>query len=175
MQSEISEFLKMVAAGIQEHLKTYIETDGADEAYYRDMSAQGGDPKSKTLVLKTIGRKSGKEQLAPLLYNTWGDDLIIVASKGGADESPGWYHNLVARPEVAVQVRDKRYRCTARIAEGAERETLWRFMSGYYPAYLDYQSKTSRQIPVVVLTPGEEIRERFVWRSGEGVDSTTAT
>ena len=169
--TDVSAFLKIMAAGIQDHLKIYLETDGADEAYYRDMSTQGGDPKTKTLVLRTVGRKSGKEQLAPLIYNTWGDDLIIVASKGGAEQHPAWFLNIAAATDVVVQVRDKRYRCTWHIAEGAERETLWRFMSGYYPAYLEYQKNTDRQIPVVVLTPVEEVAEKFVWHPGEGVDA----
>ena len=171
MQNGVAKFLKVAAAGIQDHLKLYLETDGGDEAYFRDMSAQGGDPKSTTLLLRTTGRKTGREQIAPLLYNTWGDDLIIVASKGGFDQHPAWFLNLCAMPDVVVQVRYKRFRCTWRIAEGAERETLWRFMSGYYPAYPEYQKQTSRQIPVVVLTPVEQVEEEFVWRPGDGVDA----
>jgi len=171
MQEDRAAFLRAVAAGIQDHLRRYIETDGGDGAYYRDMSAQGGDPKAKTLVLQTFGRRTGREQLAPLLYNTWGDDLIIVASKGGADQHPAWYLNILEAREVVVQVRDKRYRCTWHVAEGAERETLWRFMSAYYPAYAEYQTHTNRLIPVVVLTPVGEVAERFVWRPGEGVDA----
>jgi deazaflavin-dependent oxidoreductase (nitroreductase family) len=173
--ADMTEFLKQVAAGIEEHLQIYIQSDGSDEAYYRDMSDQGGDPKTKTLVLKTIGRKSGKEQLAPLIYNTWGDELVIVASKGGADNQPAWFHNTTATDEVDVQVRDKRYRCKWRIAEGEERHTLWRFMSGYYPPYLEYQARTERQIPVVVLTPVGDVEEKFVWRPGEGVDQRTGS
>jgi deazaflavin-dependent oxidoreductase (nitroreductase family) len=173
--ADMTEFLKEAAPGIEEHLQAYIQTDGGDEAYYRDMSSQGGDPKTKTLVLKTMGRKSGKEQLAPLIYNTWGDDLVIVASKGGSDHQPAWYHNITAAGEVEVQVRDKRYACKWRIAEGAERHTLWRFMSGYYPPYLDYQARTDREIPVVVLTPVRDVAEKFVWRPGEGVDRRTGS
>jgi len=172
MQADVSEFLKQMAAGIQDHLKCYLKTGGDDASYYRDMSSQGGDPKSKTLVLKTVGRKSGKQQLAPLLYNTWGDDFIIVASKGGAEAHPAWYLNLTAADHAVVQVRDKRYRCTWRVAEGAERETLWRFMSGYYPPYLKYQTKTDRQIPVVVLTPVAEVAEPFAWHEGDGVNAS---
>ena len=171
VNDNLAKFVKAATENIQEHLKLYIETDGGDEAYRRDMSPQGGDPKTKTLVLKTVGRKSGRDVLAPLIFNTWGDDLIVVASKGGSDQSPAWYLNLVANPEVVVQVRDKRYRCTARVAEGDERAKLWRFMAGYYPPYLEYQARTSRKIPVVVLTPGEEVAQKFVWHEGEGVDA----
>jgi deazaflavin-dependent oxidoreductase (nitroreductase family) len=173
--ADMTEFLKDVAAGIEEHLRIYIQTDGGDEAYYRDMGPQGGDPKTKTLVLRTLGRKSGKEQLAALIYNTWGDDLVIVASKGGSDSHPAWFHNITAGGEVAVQVRDKRYRCKWHIAEGAERQTLWRFMSGYYPAYLEYQARTGREIPVVVLTLVEALAAKFVWHEGEGVDRRTGS
>jgi deazaflavin-dependent oxidoreductase (nitroreductase family) len=173
--ADMTEFLKEVAAGIEDHLRLYIQTDGGDEAYYRDMGPLGGDPKTKTLVLKTLGRKSGKPQLAPLIYNTWGDGFIIVASKGGADSQPAWFYNITAAETVTVQVRDKRYRCTWRIAEGVERETLWRFMSGYYPPYLEYQARTDREIPVVLLTPVAEDSEPFVWRPGEGVDQRTSS
>lgn len=171
--ADMTEFLRQGAAGIEDHLRLYIETDGSEAAHTRDMSPMGGRADTKTLVLKTVGRKSGRAQLAPLIYNDRGDDFIIVASKAGSDVHPAWFLNITAAPEVAVQVRDKRYRCTWRIAEGAERATLWRFMADYYPPYLEYQARTDREIPVVVLTPVAEIAERFAWRPGEGVDSRT--
>jgi deazaflavin-dependent oxidoreductase (nitroreductase family) len=159
--ADVSKFLAAAAPGIKQHLRRYIETDGAD-GYYRDMSAGGGNSRSTTLILKTIGRKSGRVLLAPLLFNVWKSEWVIVASKAGNDAHPGWFYNLTAADEVAVQVRDKRYRCKWRIAEGAEREAVWSFMVDYYPPYRDYQSRTTRQIPVVVLTPLAEIPERFV-------------
>ena len=112
-------------------------------------------------MLKTIGRKSGRTNLAPLLYNTWGDGFVLVASKSGSDTSPAWFHNTLAAAEVAVQVRDRRYRCTWRVVDGVERKNLWRYMSGYFPPYLEYQARTQRQIPVILLTPVGEIDEPF--------------
>ena len=172
--ADMTEFLITVAPGIKQHLKAYIESDGK-EGYYADMSGnpEGGDPKSITLVLKTIGRKTGRELLAPLLYNHWKDEFLIVASKGGSDVHPGWYYNLTAADHVDVQVRDRRWRCTWRIAEGKERERMWPYMADYYPPYYTYQSRTDREIPVVVLTPVEELKEKFVLGDSTGVDSRT--
>jgi deazaflavin-dependent oxidoreductase (nitroreductase family) len=164
--ADVSKLLAGYAAGIREHLRVYLETDGK-EAYYRDMSHVGGDPKTITLILKTVGRKSGKTRLAPLLFNYWRDEIVIVGSKGGSDEHPAWFHNLKAAETVDVQVRDKRYRCKWRIAEGAERAKIWPFMVDYYPEYRSYQARTEREIPVVVLTPVEELKEKFVLESSE--------
>ncbi len=171
--ADMTEYLAKVAAGIKEHLRLYIETDGR-EGYYRDMThnPEGGDPKSLTLVIKTIGRKSGKAHLAPLLFNWWKDEAVIVGSKGGSDQPPAWFLNLSAAQTVDVQIRNKRYRCSWRVAEGAEREKIWRFMADYYPPYGTYQARTERQLPVVLLAPGEEIAERFVVTDDDGVDAT---
>jgi deazaflavin-dependent oxidoreductase (nitroreductase family) len=154
-----------------EHTRVYLETDGR-EGYYRDMSylPEGGDPKSITLILQTIGRKSGRALLTPLLFNFWNDEFVIVASKGGSDKHPAWYLNLTAADRVAVQIRDKRYSCKWRVAEGAERDTVWKFMADYFPPYRTYQTRTERQIPVVVLTPTGEIKEKFVLGDAAGVN-----
>ena len=172
--SDISEFLTEVSAGIKEHLRLYIETDGK-EGYYKDMShhPEGGDPKSITLVLRTIGRKTGRTLLAPLLYNHWKDEFVIVASKGGGDENPGWFYNVTAADMVDVQVKNRRYRCAWRIAAGAERARIWSFMVDYYPPYRTYQARTKREIPVLILTPVEELQEKFVLGSALGVDVRT--
>jgi deazaflavin-dependent oxidoreductase (nitroreductase family) len=170
--ADVSKLLTAVAPGIKQHLRRYIETDGAD-GYYRDMSEGGGSPRSTTLVLKTVGRKSGRSLLAPLLFSTWKGEWVIVASKAGADTHPGWFYNLTAADEVAVQVKDKRYRCKWRIAEGAERQEIWPFMVEFYPPYHAYQSSTTREIPVVVLTPVAEIPERFAIEGATGVDVRT--
>lgn len=172
--ADMTEFLAEPAAIIKRHLKSYIETDGKD-GYYYDMSGnpEGGDPKSIILVLRTIGRKTGRTLLAPLLYNHWKDEFVIVASKGGSDTHPSWFFNLTAADHVDVQIKDKRYRCTWRIAEGRERERIWPFMEDYYPPYRTYQARTERLIPVVVLTPVEELQEKFVLGGNAGVDART--
>jgi deazaflavin-dependent oxidoreductase (nitroreductase family) len=170
--ANVNGFFAEVAAQIKEHLQTYIKTDGK-EGYYRDLSGApgGGDPKSITLILRTRGRKSGETRLTPLLYNHWKDEFVIVASKAGADEHPAWFLNMTAAKAVDVQIKNRRYRCTWRVSEGAERAKIWPFMVGYYPPFHAYQARTQREIPVVVLTPVEEIEEKFELGSSAGVDA----
>ena len=155
-----SEFLSAAAAGIQEHLRCYLASDGR-EGYLYDMSAVGGSKVSTCLVLKTIGRKSGRSLLVPLLYAPWADEYVIVASKGGADEHPAWYLNLVASQEVFFQVKEKKFRGSWRISEGEERERIWNYVTAYFPPYADYQAKTNRRIPVVVLSPNGSVNETW--------------
>jgi deazaflavin-dependent oxidoreductase (nitroreductase family) len=89
-----------------------------------------------------------------LIYQPHGEDYLVVASKGGADEPPAWYLNLEAEPDVEVQVRGERFQAHARTADPAEKPELWQTMLGAWPAYADYQEKTSREIPVVILERG---------------------
>ncbi len=141
---------------IDAHLQRYLASDGAD-GHYEDFSVIGGKPNTPALVLKTIGRRSGQEYLAPLIYGKAGEEFVIVASKGGFPKNPGWYHNLTARPDVAFQVGRQKFRGSWRVAEGAEREKIWRYMSEVYPPYPAYQAATDREIPVVLLRPTETI------------------
>ncbi|MCO5969966.1 nitroreductase family deazaflavin-dependent oxidoreductase [Actinoallomurus soli] len=126
----------------EEHVRRYVETDGAEGHDW-----QG----TITLLLTTTGRKSGQKRTTPLIYQKNGDDYLVVASKGGADEPPLWYLNLQADPEVTVQVRGDRFTARARTATPEEKPELWRKMAATWPAYDEYQQKTSREIPVVVL------------------------
>ena len=128
----------------EEHVKRYRETGGE----------VGHDWKkgSKTLLLTTKGRKSGEPRTKPLIYEDAGDgQYVIVASKGGAPEHPGWYENLSKEPNVEVQVWDDVFPARARTAEGEERERLWKLAAQQWPDYDVYQTKTDREIPVVVL------------------------
>jgi deazaflavin-dependent oxidoreductase (nitroreductase family) len=125
-----------------EHVDRYIETDGAD----------GHDWNGKpTLLLTTRGRRSGEQRTLPLIYGRDGDRLLVVASRGGAAKHPSWYLNLLSDPEVDVQVKGDRFRARARPAGPDEKPRLWRTMTGIFPDYDDYQRKTAREIPVVVL------------------------
>jgi deazaflavin-dependent oxidoreductase (nitroreductase family) len=126
-----------------EHIRNYRETDGE---YGHDWK-QG----SSVLLLTTTGRRSGEPRTAPLIYGRNGDDYLIVASKGGADDPPTWYVNLQEEPEVEVQVLGDTFRARARTASAEERPALWREMTSHWPAYDKYQTKTDREIPVVVL------------------------
>lgn len=105
------------------------------------------------LLLTTVGRRSGARRVAPLIYARDGDRLLIVASKGGMDHHPLWYHNLVATPEVEVQIGAESRPMTARTATPAEKAALWPKVVTVYRDYADYQARTSRDIPVVVLSP----------------------
>ena len=87
----------------------------------------------------------------PLIYGKTDGGVVVIASKGGAPEHPGWYRNLKKSPEVGVQIKGDRFRARARDAQGEERERLWRMMNGIWSHYDEYQQKTEREIPVVVL------------------------
>jgi len=141
---------------MEQHLRRYLASDGAD-GHYEDFTVIGGKPNTPTLILKTIGRQSGQEYLAPLIYGQAGDEYVIVASKGGFPKNPGWFHNLTARPDVTFQVGGEKFRGSWRLAEGAERQKIWDYMSEVYPPYPAYQAATDRQIPVVLLRPKETV------------------
>ena len=126
----------------KEHVKRYIETDGAEGHEWEGTTA---------LILTTKGRRSGKPRSTPLIYQRHGDDYLVVASRGGSDQPPAWYLNLQADPEVEVQVLGDHFRARARTATAAERQELWPIMTAVWPAYDGYQRKTAREIPVVVL------------------------
>jgi deazaflavin-dependent oxidoreductase (nitroreductase family) len=103
------------------------------------------------LLLTTTGRRSGEERTLPLIYGRSGDAYLIVASNGGSPEPPGWYRNLTEQPEVEVQVLADRFKARARTATADEKPAMWDEMVGHWPPYDDYQQRTEREIPVVVL------------------------
>jgi len=135
---------------IDDHLRRYVESDGKD-GHMWDSTPVGGPGPIPTLLLTTTGRRSGKPIVMPLIYGEADGNYVVVASKGGAPQHPGWYLNLAAQPQVEVQVIDKRFRAKARTSTGTERARLWEKMATIYPPYNDYQKKTEREIPVVVL------------------------
>ncbi|MGW5723618.1 nitroreductase family deazaflavin-dependent oxidoreductase [Amycolatopsis sp. NPDC003865] len=107
----------------------------------------------RTLILATTGRRTGEPRRTCLIYGTSGDEFVVVASKGGADENPAWLENLRAEPSVGVQVGPRRFTARARVASPAERAALWPRMVAIFPLYEEYAGKTEREIPVVLLTP----------------------
>jgi len=127
----------------------------AHVARYRESGGEHGhDWKgTTTLLLTTTGRRSGEPRTTPLIYQPYGDAYLIVASKGGAPEPPGWYLNLQQEPEVEIQVKDRTFRARARTANPDEKPDMWRTMTATWPDYDTYQTKTDREIPVVVLEP----------------------
>jgi len=136
---------------IQKHVKQYLES-GGKEGHMWDSKTVGGPGPLPTLLLTTVGRKTGTKQLVPLIYGKTDGGVVVIASKGGAPEDPGWYRNLSANPDVEVQVGTDKFKAKAStVGEGAERTKLWNEMVKIYPPYTDYQQKTARRIPVVVL------------------------
>ncbi|MBN6033483.1 nitroreductase family deazaflavin-dependent oxidoreductase [Amycolatopsis sp. 195334CR] len=126
-----------------EHVRRYEETDGEEGHDW-----QKGAP---VLILTTKGRKTGQDRKFALIYQEHEGDYVVVASKGGADAHPGWYLNLQDNPEVKVQVKADRFTARARTADEQEKAVLWPKMAAVWPDYDDYQKKTDRPIPVVVL------------------------
>jgi deazaflavin-dependent oxidoreductase (nitroreductase family) len=126
----------------QEHIDRYVATDGEDGHDWEG---------TQTLILTTTGRRSGEPRPQALIYGRNGDDYLVVASKGGAPQHPAWYLNLDANPEVEVQVKGDKFKAHARTATPEEKPTLWPIMTKEWPDYDNYQKKTDRDIPVVVL------------------------
>ena len=127
-----------------EHVRAYRETDG-DRGYTWKRG-------TKILLLTTKGSSSGEWRTTPLIHRTDGERWIVVASKGGSPEHPAWLRNIEANPDdVEIQIKADRFSVRASTAEGEERERLWREMNEVWPDYEDYQEKTDREIPVVVL------------------------
>ena len=109
---------------------------------------------SPILLLHHVGAKSGTKRVSPLIYVPDGDDVVVVASKGGVDKHPAWFHNLRANPETEVELpREGRRRVRARVAGDEERERLWPKAVAIYKPYAEYQTHTERKIPLVILEP----------------------
>ena len=125
-----------------EHAERYRATDGEEGHIWNGVTC---------LLLTTIGRKSGRPRETPLIYVQDGDDLVVIASKGGAPKAPNWYENLVANPEVTVQILAERFSARAHVVGGDEYTHLWDLAAQSWPNYNVYAQRTDRTIPVVVL------------------------
>jgi deazaflavin-dependent oxidoreductase (nitroreductase family) len=126
-----------------EHVRVFRETAGERGYHWRGTTI---------LLLTTTGRKSGEQRTTPLIHRTDGGRWVVVASKGGAPENPAWFENLSADPDVSIEVPGETIPVRASVAEGEERSRLWSLLTEDWPAYDDYQAKTDREIPVVILT-----------------------
>jgi deazaflavin-dependent oxidoreductase (nitroreductase family) len=127
-----------------EHVRRYRDT-GGDVGYLWNGVA--------TLLLTTMGRRTGEPRTSALIFGRDGEDYLVVASMGGAPRHPQWYLNLLAHPDAEVQVRGERRPVVGRTASPAEKPRLWRIMAGIWPNYDVYQARTDRDIPVVALSP----------------------
>lgn len=139
------------------HLDMYLESGGA-EGHIMDLRDIGGHRFTTNALIRYVGRKSGNTIITPLIYGDMGGEVVICASKGGADEHPAWYLNIRASKEIAFQVATQAYRATWREPEiGAERAKVWEFMQGVFPPYTAYQASTKRRLPLVMLAAVEPI------------------
>jgi deazaflavin-dependent oxidoreductase (nitroreductase family) len=148
----------LVASGmetINEHLKIYLE-DGR-KGHLRDLRDAGGYDFSPTMLIKVIGRKSGKPHVLPLLYGLFGDEVIVVGSKGGHPDHPSWFLNLKAGGDITLQIVEDCFRASWRVLEGDEYTKVWDYMTGIYPPFAKYQQVTKRQIPLVALRRLERV------------------
>ena len=129
---------------VADHVRRYVESDGADGHIMNGVPC--------TLITHR-GRISGRLRRTPLVYGRDGDRIVIIASRGGSDHHPAWFQNLQADPSVHVQILGEHFDLTARVAEGSERATLWEMMVGVFGDFAEYQKKTAREIPVLILEP----------------------
>lgn len=139
---------------MKDHVDRYLSSAGTDGHMYKITLPNMPELTVPSLLLITKGRKSGQKFLFPLFYGHAGKGYFVVASKGGAPEHPGWYRNLMANPDVEIQVGTAKMKARARVASGEERAKLWKEGVVFWPPYADYQVKAgAREIPVVVLDP----------------------
>jgi deazaflavin-dependent oxidoreductase (nitroreductase family) len=103
------------------------------------------------LLLHSTGAKSGRERVSPMMYQAVGDDFAVFASKGGADTNPHWFYNVKAHPEARIEVGTETLDVSARVLDAKEREPIWEEQKARYPGFADYETKTDRVIPVVML------------------------
>ena len=134
---------------IDVHRDLYLE-DG-EKGHLWDGSPNGGPANTPTLLLTTVGRKSGEKRIMPLIYGKTDDGYVVVASKGGAPQNPDWYFNLEANPAVELQVINAKFQADAETIFGPARQALWEKMVSIWPPYADYAKKTEREIPIVLL------------------------
>ncbi|MDT5100110.1 MAG: hypothetical protein QOC76_3847 [Mycobacterium sp.] len=138
------------------HRDIYLQSGGT-QGHIMDISEVGGHAFTTHCLIRVAGRKSGKTRIVPLIYGDIGGEVVIVASKGGADTHPDWYLNLRDSEHIDVQIATQAFRATWREPEDVERHRIWDFMVSVYPPYLTYQRSTTRHIPVVALEPVEAI------------------
>jgi deazaflavin-dependent oxidoreductase (nitroreductase family) len=146
-----AEIAKVRRAWKAEHLAMYLESGGA-KGHIMDLRDIGGHRFTTNCLIKYIGRKSGKTIITPLIYGDIGGEVVIVASKGGADHHPAWYLNVRDGKELSFQIATQAFRATWREPTGAERVKVWDFVVGVFPPYKNYQASTAREIPLVMLS-----------------------
>ena len=141
---------------VKEHRKLYLRSGGT-RGHIMDLTGAGGHPFGTHCMIRYKGRKSGRTMINALSYADIGGEVVICASKGGADDSPQWYQNILASEAVDVQIATQAFRASWREPTGAEREKVWAFMVDCHPFYGVYQTRTARIIPLIMLKPTQPI------------------
>jgi deazaflavin-dependent oxidoreductase (nitroreductase family) len=136
---------------VEKHIEEYRKNP--EEGHMWDSSVVGGPGKVPCLLLTTVGRKSGKHRTTPLIYSFQDGGYCIIASKGGAPDHPSWYLNIQDEPMVQIQVSTREMKAKAEEVQGEKRKRLWEAMVEVWPDYENYQKKTERKIPVILLLP----------------------
>ena len=151
------EIVARTRAFFEGHLAQYLSSGGT-QGHIIDFSHVSERGMLPTLLLQTIGRKSGRRSVLPLIYGVYAGEWVIIGSKGGTPEHPAWYLNMREQKEVQFQVGTQAFRATWRTLEGEERTPVWNYMAKLFPPYNDYQTGTGgRIIPVVVMKPTGEV------------------
>jgi deazaflavin-dependent oxidoreductase (nitroreductase family) len=138
-----------------EHLDMYLSSGGT-KGHIMDLRDVGGHSFTTHCLIKYTGRKSGRTIITPLIYGDLGGEVVVCASKGGADHHPAWYLNLVETPDLYFQIASQAYRASWREPGDDERAKVWEFMQAVFPAYTTYQQSTDRLLPLVLMTPVEK-------------------
>jgi deazaflavin-dependent oxidoreductase (nitroreductase family) len=138
------------------HREIYLRSGGA-QGHVMDIREIGGHTFTTHCLIRVKGRKSGRTRITPLIYGDIGGEIVIVASKGGADHHPEWYLNIRASEHIDVQIATQAFRATWREPEDVERHKVWDFMVSAYPPYIKYQRSTTRHIPVIMMTAVEAV------------------
>ena len=150
--SEIAEVTRPAGTfeWVKEHRRLYLRSGGT-RGHIMDLTGAGAYPFGTHCMIRYPGRKSGRTMINALCYGDIGGEVVICASKGGADDSPQWYHNIRASDTVDFQIATQAFRAGWREPQGAEREKIWAFMVDCYPFYAVYQTRTARIIPLVMM------------------------
>ncbi len=135
---------------VSEHREAYLRSGGA-EGHIMDLTAVGGHGFGTHCLVRYRGRTSGRTFITPLCYGDIGGEVVICASKGGADDHPAWYLNIRDSDEIAFQIATQAFRASWREPEGAEREKVWAFMVDSFPFFGAYQASTARVLPLVMM------------------------
>ena len=154
--ADADEIREQRADWADEHRAAYLNSGGA-RGHILDLSDVGGRVFTTNCLIRYRGRTSGQTYVKPLIYGNFGGELVIVASKGGADQHPQWYQNIQAGSGLDVQVATQAYEASWREPDDEERHEVWAYMTHLYPPYITYQQSTSRRIPLVMLTLGTPV------------------